>query len=139
MTRVIPILPALAAIASIFAATSARAHEWVDYFPYGEAGLSPRGYLTAREVAAYAKRADVSCLRLVSHMDTMETHEFSTELSRRRAQAMATELVIQGVDPAIIALDARGSGSLARPTADRIPEQLNRRVLVEVSSRACAR
>ncbi len=136
MRRLIAILSAVAALS---AATSARAHEWLDYFPYGEAGLSPRGYLTAREVAAYSKRAGVSCLRLVSHMDTMETHEFSAELSRRRAQAMATELALQGVDPAIIELDARGSDHLARPTGDRVPEQLNRRVIVNVSSQACSR
>jgi len=136
MARVSPILPAIAAL---FAAAPAQAHEWVDYFAYGEVGLSPRGYLIAREVAAWSKRPTVSCLRVVAHMDTMETHEFSTELSRRRAQAMSAELVLQGVDPAMIEMEALGATQLARPTADRIPEQLNRRVVVNVRPRACAR
>lgn len=134
MARVSPILPA---IVVLFAAAPAQAHEWVDYFPYGEAGLSPHGYLMAREVAAYSKRHPATCLRVVAHMDTMETHDFSTELSRRRAQALATELVLQGLDPSLIELEGQGSAQLARPTADRIPEQLNRRVVVVL--RDCAR
>lgn len=136
MTRLALIL---SVVMSLLATTPARAHEWVDYFPYGDASLSPRGYLTAREVAAYLKRRPASCLQVVAHMDTMETHEFSAELGSRRAQAMATELVLLGVDPAIVEQDVRGSTQLARPTADHTPEQLNRRVIVNVLGRACAR
>lgn len=136
MSRALPVLMALAAL---LAAVPAFADEWVDYFPYGEASLSPVGYLKARQAAAYAKRTNVACLQIVAHMDSMETHEFSGELGLRRAQAMATELVLLGVDPAIIEQDARGSSQLARPTDDHVPEQLNRRVVINVLGRTCAR
>lgn len=136
MKRFLRVLPA---IMVLVAAAPAQAHEWVDYFSYGVAALSPRGYQTAREVADYSKRRSVTCLQVVAHMDTMETHDFSTGLSQRRAQAMATELVLLGVDPAMIELDARGAEHLARPTGDRVSEPLNRRGLVNILSRPCAR
>lgn len=119
----------LSAVILGLSAPPAAAHEWADYFAYGDANLSPRGFRMAREVAAWA-RTRQGCLRIIAHLDSLESHAFSLELSRRRAQAVATELALSGVDPARFELDARGAGRPARPTADRTPEPLNRRVVV---------
>lgn len=132
-------LGAIVAVVAAFGAGSAAADEWVDYFGSGESGLSPRGYRMAAEVAAYSGRHSVGCIKVVGHLDTLEAYEFSVELGRRRAQAVAAELALLGVDPAIIQIESPGAASLARPTADRVAEPLNRRVVVHPTDRPCAR
>jgi|GEM_PF-1107719 len=122
----------LLAAAAVALSTPASAHEYSGYFDYGRTELSPRGYQMAREAASYAQ--DRQWLRLIvtGHMDTAEAEEFSDELSRRRAQAIATELVSLGVDPARIEMIGYGASRLARPTPASTREPLNRRVLVDV-------
>ena len=113
-------------------ASPARAHEWVGWFDPGRTELSPRGYQTARDVAAYAQRFGARQVIVTGYMDTAEQHEFSDELSRRRAQAMATELGLLGVSPDLIEVRGRGANQLARATPPHTSEALNRRVVVDV-------
>lgn len=111
------------------------AHQFLDYFPYGTVELSPKGYQTAREVAAYAERFGPDSYRVlvIAHTDTAEGQEFSDELSARRAQSMATELVDLGLNPARIEMAPMGTRALARPTEPNLREALNRRLSVEVT------
>lgn len=110
--------------------TPASAHEFVDWFEYGRTELSSAGYQMVREVAAYSSTQPTARIIVSGHMDTAEAREFSDELSRRRAQAVATELVRLGVDPAQIEMIGYGADRLARPTSADTREPLNRRVLV---------
>ena len=111
------------------------AHEFSDYFAYGAVELSPKGYVTAREVAAYVEQSGSDRYRglISAHMDTAEGREFSDELSARRAQSMATELVRLGLDPSRIEMRANGDRALAKPTDRDVREPLNRRVTVDVN------
>ncbi len=120
----------VAVIAAV--ATPAAAHEYADWFGYGRAELSPAGYRMVREVVDYANGRKPTLIVITGHMDTAEAEEFSDELSRRRAQAVATELVRLGIDPALIETVGVGAGQLARPTPPGTREPLNRRVLVGV-------
>ncbi|MBX3476102.1 MAG: OmpA family protein [Brevundimonas sp.] len=122
----------VAAVASLIASPAA-ANQFLDYFEYGRAELSPRGYRMVRAVADYARHGHPSRVLIVGHMDTAEAEEFSDELSRRRAQAVATELVNLGIDPSMIEQQGRGASLLARTTPPNTPEPLNRRVSVDVN------
>ena len=124
-------LGSLAVAMTVFA-TPAAAHEFLDYFDYGRTELSPAGYRMVRSVAAYARTGNPTRIVIAAHMDTAEAAAFSAELSRRRAQTVASELVILGIDPAIIEMQGRGASALARPTPPNTPEPLNRRVTVEI-------
>lgn len=116
---------------AVLAAGPAAAHEWVDYFDTGEARLSPRGYRTALEVAAYFADAPAgSEVIILAHMDTDEATRFDEALTRRRAWAMMFELLILGVPPEAFRIELRGATQLARPSDG--PERLNRRVVVDV-------
>ncbi len=126
------LLLALALSLTAFAAPAA-AHEDVDYFAYGRAELSPQGYQMARSVAQFSRSQPVAKIRIDAHMDTAEAAEFSQELSRRRAQAVASELVALGVSPEIIEMNSYGATRLARPTAANVAEALNRRAAVGVN------
>lgn len=120
---------ALAVALGLFA-TPASAHQFLDYFAYGRTELSPAGNQMVRSVVTYVRDQPPSRILIVAHMDTAEATEFSDELSRRRAQAVASELAILGVDPALIELQGRGATQLARPTPPNTADPLNRRVIV---------
>ncbi|WP_374275501.1 OmpA family protein [Brevundimonas sp.] len=114
-------------------ATPVRAHEFVDYFDYGRTELSPAGYRMIRSVFHYAQGTTPRRIVISGHMDTMEDIEFSDELSRRRAQSVASELVVLGIDPSVIVIEGRGASTLARPTPPNAEERLNRRVVVTMT------
>lgn len=88
-----------------------------------------------RDLAAYADTPHLALIRVTGHMDTAEAREFSDELGMRRAQAVATELVRLGIDPAYIDVVGEGANRLARPTPADTREPLNRRAVVGVSFR----
>jgi outer membrane protein OmpA-like peptidoglycan-associated protein len=112
----------------------ALASQWLAYFDYGQAQMNSEGEWTARSVASFVNANPSRPYRLwiSSHMDTAEAREFSDDLARQRAQAMATALVELGLDPARIDLLPRGATQLARATGDDVREPLNRRLIVEI-------
>ncbi|WP_312815590.1 OmpA family protein [Brevundimonas sp.] len=111
----------------------ASAHEFIDWFDYGQTELSPAGYRMVQKVASYTHARHLVQIVVSGHMDTAEAREFSDELSRRRAQSVATELVRLGVNPAHIEIVGYGANHLARPTPSDTRNQLNRRVLVDMN------
>ena len=111
----------------------AWANQFLDYFDYGRTELSEDGYRMTRRVVQYVAAADDPRITITGHMDTAETAEFSDELAGRRAQAVATELVRLGIDPARIRMESRADSALARPTPAGVRERLNRRVMVSVN------
>jgi outer membrane protein OmpA-like peptidoglycan-associated protein len=113
-------------------ATPASANEFLDYFEHGRSELSPQGYTMVRRVVQYAHMGHPTRILIVGHMDAAEAAELSDELSRRRAQAVATELVRMGIDPALIVMDGRGASLPARPHGPNPSDRLNRRVTVGV-------
>lgn len=120
----------VAVVAAI--STPASAHQFVAWFEYGRTELSPAGYRMVRGVASYTHARGPAQIVVAGHMDTAEAREFSDELSRRRAQSVATEIVRLGVDPAHIEIVGYGANRLARTTPTDTQEQLNRSVLVDV-------
>lgn len=121
----------LIALALLLAAVPAQAHQFVTYFDYGRTELSAGGYRMVRELSAYIQRDRPARVIINAHMDSAEAAEFSDELTDRRAQAIATELVTLGIDPAIIERNGHGASSPARPTGIDTPDPLNRRATVD--------
>lgn len=66
--------------------------------------------------------------------DTVGSQESNYALSRRRAFAVADLLVREGVDPERITIMSCGERVLNRPTADEMPEPLNRFALFDWSA-----
>lgn len=122
--------------AAIASSGPASAHEDVAYFDYGSANLQARGYATARNVVFYADQPAYanSSLIIDAHLDTAEAQEFSNELALQRAQAMATELVVLGINPARICMFSRGATQQARSMHPNTREPLNRRLSVVMRS-----
>lgn len=118
-------------IGLLCSATPVGAHEWVDYFASDDAVLSPRGFTTAREVAAYWRRdPDHSFVVIDAYLDAEEASRAENPTDRRRARAMMLELVRQGVQPARIRINLHGDSHQARPST--ASEPLNRRITLNV-------
>lgn len=110
----------IAGLIAVSVASPAAADEFVAYFEPGRAILGPHGYQMIRRAAAYAQAGQLERVTISGHMDTLEAHDYSEELALARAHAVATELVLLGVDPAVIIQTSRGARVLARPTSDRV-------------------
>jgi hypothetical protein len=68
------------------------------------------------------------------HTDTSGNTAYNQALSERREQAVANELIRQGVPADAITGDALGETDLAVPTGDGVPEAANRRVEIAVEA-----
>ena len=69
---------------------------------------------------------------VIGHTDRLGAAEYNDQLSRRRAQVIATRLVASGVPPHAIEIAARGDREPLIPPADGMPEPRNRRVEIKV-------
>jgi outer membrane protein OmpA-like peptidoglycan-associated protein len=67
-------------------------------------------------------------LMLVGHTDAVGTRQYNWELSRRRAQAVMTWLVEQGITPVRLAVDGKGYDQPIADNATDTGRALNRRV-----------
>ncbi|RZI98117.1 MAG: OmpA family protein [Brevundimonas sp.] len=106
------------------------------YFDLGDAAVSAVGRRSMRAIVAqYTPGVVKYCIE--AHTDTSGDPEANMELSRRRAENVALELVRQGVRWEDTHLRWYGETRLARPTADGVAEPLNRRVTVELHT-GCA-
>ena len=78
---------------------------------------------------AARKSKDIS---VVGHTDRVGAADLNFRLSRKRADAIKSMLVSQGVKPILIHVDAHGESNPLIATADEVAEPKNRRVDVTV-------
>ena len=102
------------------------------YFEQGSTDLTPasRGEFPAI-VAAVREYASVDT-SVVGHSDTAGDARTNLALSLRRALAVGTLLVSEGLDPGALDITSHGEANLLVPTGDNVSEPRNRRVEVTV-------
>jgi hypothetical protein len=76
------------------------------------------------------RRSGTAELTVTGHTDTTGSAELNEEVSRRRAEAVAQELVRLGVPETAITQRAEGQNDLLVPTGDGVAEPQNRRVQI---------
>lgn len=87
---------------------------------------------TAAFVARNAGPCGWSSFGATGHADRSGSDAYNVELSRRRAEAVASLLASAGIPRASITTDARGEEQPRVPTADGVREPQNRRVEITV-------
>lgn len=90
--------------------------------------LNARARQIVAEAAQNATHVQVTRIEVAGHTDSTGTPAYNLALSRRRAEAVAAELVNRGVARQAIAIQAFGETKPLVATADGVREPQNRRV-----------
>ena len=97
-------------------------------FGVGSSQLESRAQEVLRAVAIVLKKYDETKVNVYGFTDTTGTAARNTELSQRRAQVVADELMSNGVASARLNTRGMGETKLRVATADGVNEARNRRV-----------
>jgi outer membrane protein OmpA-like peptidoglycan-associated protein len=106
----------------------AVARTYLVFFDWDRAELTDRARQIITEAAGGARRVASTRIEVAGHADRSGNPQYNQRLSERRAQAVAAELVRQGVNRNEIAVTAFGESRPLVPTADGVREPQNRRV-----------
>ena len=105
---------------------------YVVYFNTGLSDLSPEAAATVAQAAAAFKQGGAVAVR--GHTDTVGNAEANLRLSVQRSTSVKNALQRNGVPAAAIRSGGLGEQDLPVPTADQVPERLNRSVHITVVS-----
>jgi outer membrane protein OmpA-like peptidoglycan-associated protein len=119
---------AAAAAAPMAAPAPAPARSYLVFFDWDKATLTPRAQQIIAEAAANSTKVKYTQIQVNGYTDTSGTPQYNQGLSIRRAQAVAAELVKDGVPKAAIAIQGFGETHLLVPTGAGVREPQNRRV-----------
>jgi opacity protein-like surface antigen len=104
------------------------ARSYLVFFDWDKATLTPRAQQIIAEAAANSTKVKYTQIQVNGYTDTSGTPQYNQGLSIRRAQAVAAELVKDGVPKAAIAIQGFGETHLLVPTGPGVREPQNRRV-----------
>ncbi|MEN0075239.1 MAG: OmpA family protein [Paracraurococcus sp.] len=106
----------------------AVARTYLVFFDWDKATLTERARQIIAEAAGASRRVQSTRIEVAGHADRSGSAAYNQRLSQRRADAVAAELVRQGVSRSEIAVSAYGETRPLVPTADGVREPQNRRV-----------
>jgi len=123
--------PAIApAVVPAPAVTASRSY--LVFFDWDKATLTDRARQIVAEAAANSTKVQYTRIEVNGYTDTSGTPQYNQGLSVRRAQAVAAELVKDGVPTAAIAIQGFGETHLLVPTGPGVREPQNRRVEIVI-------
>ena len=106
----------------------APARTYLVFFDWDKADLTDRARQIVSEAAQASTHVSHTKIQVNGYTDTSGTPAYNQRLSIRRAQAVAAELVKDGVAKTDIAIAGFGETHLLVPTAQGVREPQNRRV-----------
>jgi OOP family OmpA-OmpF porin len=119
----------VAAPAATPAPTPAMAkQEFIVFFDFDKANLTPEGQKIVDAAAAAYKKGGSAKISLAGYTDLAGTAPYNLKLSQRRAETVRAALVKDGVPDNQIAASWYGKEKPRVPTADGVREPQNRRV-----------
>jgi OOP family OmpA-OmpF porin len=120
--------PPMPTPAPIAAPAPAPARSYIVFFDWDKATLTPRAQQIIKEAADNSTKVNYTQIEVNGYTDTSGTPQYNQGLSIRRAQAVAAELVKDGVPQTAIAIQGFGETHLLVPTGPGVREPQNRRV-----------
>ena len=106
----------------------APARSYLIFFDWDKAVLTDRARAIVREAADNSAHTETTRIEVDGYTDTSGTKQYNQALSLRRADAVAAELVKDGVPKAEIAVQGFGETKLLVQTGPGVREPQNRRV-----------
>jgi OmpA-OmpF porin, OOP family len=104
------------------------ARSFLVFFDWDKATLTDRARQIVAEAASTSTKVEHTRIEVNGYTDTSGTPQYNQGLSMRRAQAVAAELVRDGVPQTAIAIQGFGETHLLVPTGPGVREPQNRRV-----------
>jgi outer membrane protein OmpA-like peptidoglycan-associated protein len=120
--------PPAPAPAPVAAPAPAPARSYLVFFDWDKATLTDRARQIIKEAADNSTRVQYTRIDVNGYTDTSGTPQYNQGLSVRRAQAVAGELVRDGVPQNAITIQGFGETHLLVPTGPNVREPQNRRV-----------
>jgi outer membrane protein OmpA-like peptidoglycan-associated protein len=114
--------------APVAAPAPAPARSYLVFFDWDKAELTDRAKSIVKEAADNSTRVQVTRIEVNGYTDTSGTPRYNQGLSVRRAQAVAGELVRDGVPQNVINIQGFGDTHLLVATGPGVREPQNRRV-----------
>ena len=106
----------------------APTRSYLVFFDWDKAALTDRARQIIKEAADNSTRVQYTRIEVNGYTDTSGTPKYNQGLSVRRAQAVAAELVKNGVPTNAITIQGFGDTHLLVPTGPGVREPQNRRV-----------
>jgi len=103
-------------------------------FDFDKTIIKPEGAQTLTDLASRIKGMMLNWIKLTGHTDSIGTDAYNQKLSDRRADAVRSYLVGQGVDGGKITAKGMGESSPVAPNATKEGRAQNRRVDVEIDA-----
>jgi outer membrane protein OmpA-like peptidoglycan-associated protein len=104
------------------------------YFEFDRATLTPDARDVVHQAAQNALQGNATSIVATGHTDTVGTDSYNLALSKRRAAAVRTELIKDGVSGKEISTSGVGETDLAVQTGPDVNEPRNRRVEISVQA-----
>ncbi|WP_244221120.1 OmpA family protein [Paraburkholderia aromaticivorans] len=92
--------------------------------------LAPESTATVKQLKAVLATWPAPQLVVVGHTDLAGSHQFNDQLSMQRAKTVAAFLIKQGIPAQQVETAARGKREPLVPTADGVPNRMNRRAVI---------
>src|SRR5688572_18453230 len=103
----------------------------VVYFDFDRAELNPSGENTMQSIITDIQDRELGGITVAGHTDTAGPPDYNMQLSQRRANTVAAELIKSGIPARIVTTEAFGETELAVQTPDGTPAQPNRRATID--------
>lgn len=98
------------------------------FFDFDKSNITPEAERVIEQAAANAKEGHVTRIQATGHTDTVGTEAYNMALSIRRANAVKSVLVREGIPADEIVVIGKGKTQPLVPTGDGVREPQNRRV-----------
>jgi len=107
---------------------------YVVFFDFNRSDLTPEAMQVVASAAATAKSTGMVRIVITGHTDTVGSASYNQRLSERRALAVRSQLVADGVPEAGITTIGKGFSDPLIPTGPNVREPQNRRAVIDLGS-----
>ena len=110
-----------------------RPREFIVFFGFNKANLTAEAARVVHEAAEAAHEYGSATIIVVGHTDTSGSQRYNLRLSLRRAAAVKSGLMQEGVKPDMIQTSGKGETELMVQTGDGVKEPQNRRATINLN------
>jgi OOP family OmpA-OmpF porin len=110
------------------------AKDYLVFFDWNKATLTPEARRIVADAMAYAKSSGAKMIRVVGYTDRSGTPRYNLKLSVRRAEAVREEIKRLGVPATTVEIEGKGESDPLVPTPDGVREPQNRRAVISFTN-----